>query len=638
MTDLVLLALFILLPVVAWCVSRSATLVVVSIALGIGLAGNLVQTTIALGMDWNIRSLQYLVLAMLFILVVLFAVVNRMAIPLRGMSVQRQFVVLGIPALAIGLFLILMRLLAPDSPGSLSAVGYLINHPLAEDNAKWLNLTSQLAQGTDITFNGYAGGPLLLVMSVVAALISVLSTVMLGGINEVAVATNTLLGTQFLFIALIPFAFAPFAERGFLGAGLPSRRIPTVAIWTGMFVVFLASSVITSYGHLSLQFVLLVLILCGSVFLMEFPFMVKLASALVVVTTASVWLPLNVLAFGIIVVGIGVALWRKSVAGILLVAITALVSWDAVFSSALYVFGIGNTGSSQSASTGESGGESGGEAAGEIVRPTGEIASSTHLFEAPGGTEVVGPALGILAVIAILTVVWLFVRHRPGFSWGTSAPLLPIVVFGAYTLLITLGDSVITGQAPNYGAQKIMFAFIVMTIAIALPIALTVFENQLLQGMAIGSVVVLLTVDSILPRAISALSPILWPTVDSAQPQYWSGAEVNGTGKQPIAGSPVACLTAPPESQVPTALPYGQESYSCTRLLLGLNALEGKAGYLPDWLQTDWLSNRVNWADLYEALDTSTGEISSRTVIQMGSDRQLVGFQPWSSLLSRNAP
>ena len=633
MTDLVLLALFILLPIVAWSVSRSATLVVVSIALGIGLAGNLVQTTIALGIDWNIRSLQYLVLAMLFILVVLFAVLNRMAIPLRGMSVQRQLVVLGVPAVAIGLFLILMRLLAPDSPGPLSAVGYLINHPLAEDNAKWLNLTSQLAQGSDITFNGYAGGPLLLVMSVVAALISVLSTVMLGGINEVAVATNTLLGTQFLLIALIPFAFAPFAERGFLGAGLPSRKIPAVATWTGMFVVFLASSVITSYGHLSLQFVLLVLILCGSVFLMEFPFMVKLASALVVVTTASVWLPLNVLAFGIIVVGIGVALWRKSVLGILLVAVTALVSWDAVFSSALYVFGIGNAGSSESASTGESGGE----AAGEIVRPTGEIASSTHLFQAPGGTEVVGPALGILAVIAILTVVWLFVRHRPGFRWGTSAPLLPIMVFGAYTLLITLGDSVITGRAPNYGAQKIMFAFIVMAIAIALPIALTVFENQVLRGLAIGSVVVLLTVDSLLPRAISALSPVLWPTVDSAQPQYWSGAEVNGTGKQPIAGSPVACLTAPPESQVPTALPYGQESYSCTRLLLGLNALEGKAGYLPDWLQTDWLSNRVNWADFYEALDASTGVISNRMVIQMGSNRQLVGFQPWSSLLSRNA-
>ena len=232
-----LLGLYMLLPLLAWWISRSATLVVVSTALGIGLAGNLVQTTIALGLDWNVRGLQYLVLAV-FVLVLLKAtVMNRMGISLGGMTGSRQFIVLGIPALAIGAFLILMRLMAPDSPGSLTAVGYLINHPLAEDNAKWLNLTSQLAQGSDISFNGYAGGPLLVVMSAVAALIAVLSTIMLGGVNEVAVATNTLLGTQFLLIALVPFAFAPIAERGFLGGGLAARRVPAAAIWTGMFVV-----------------------------------------------------------------------------------------------------------------------------------------------------------------------------------------------------------------------------------------------------------------------------------------------------------------------------------------------------------------------------------------------------------------
>jgi hypothetical protein len=50
-----------------------------------------------------------------------------------------------------------MRLAAPGSPTPLSAVGYLVNHPLAEDNAKWLHLGAQLADGRDIVFNGYAG-------------------------------------------------------------------------------------------------------------------------------------------------------------------------------------------------------------------------------------------------------------------------------------------------------------------------------------------------------------------------------------------------------------------------------------------------------------------------------------------------
>ena len=272
------------------------------------------------------------------------------------------------------------------------------------------------------------------------------------------------------------------------------------------------------------------------------------------------------------------------------------------------------------------------------MQSTGEIASSTHLFQAPGGTEVVQPSLGILAIVAVLAVVWLFVINRPPFSWRSTGPLLPLMVFGLYTLVITVGDAVITGGAPHYGGQKIMFAFVILVIAVTLPVALTVFENQVLRGLAIGAVVVLLSVDSILPRALSALSPILWPAVDSASPQYWSGAEVNGSASQSVASLPVACLTTPPQSELPTALPFGQESYSCTRLLLGLNALEGKSGRLPEWLQTDWFSNRANWNEYFDALNTSTDSIANRTVIQMGANRELVGLQSWSSLLGRNAP
>ena len=54
------------------------------------------------------------------------------------------------------------------------------------------HLTAQLADGRAIEFSGYAGGPLLLVMAVMAALISVLSMALLGGVSEVAVAANTL--------------------------------------------------------------------------------------------------------------------------------------------------------------------------------------------------------------------------------------------------------------------------------------------------------------------------------------------------------------------------------------------------------------------------------------------------------------
>ncbi len=620
MTQFIFVVLFTLLPILAWWISRNATLVVVSIALGFGLAGNLVQTTIAFGMGWTVYGLQLLVLAVLLIIVLMVTWLSRRAVVSLG-SRRRQFLVLGVPALMIGVGLIVLRLMAPDSAGALTAVGYLINHPLAEDNAKWLHLTSQLAQGSEIAFNGYAGGPLLLVMSVVASLISVLSVIMLGGVNEVAVATNTLLGTQFLLIAVIPFVFAVFAQGKFKGLKDTKRLVPVAATWTAMFVLVLASAVVTSYGHLSLQFIFLVLVLWAGVFLLETPFLLRLSATLVIATSASVWLPLNVLGFAIIVAALVVVIRRRSAIGALLAIVTAAVSWDAIFSSALYVFGYGGASSGADAEA-----------------PTGEIAASTHLFEAPGGTEVVAPVLGVLAALAVLIVAWVYLRKQGDQSWKTAIPFLPIAVFGAYTLLITIGDAIITGGAPHYGGQKIMFAFVIMALAVTLPLALMLFESSVLLGLAIGAVLILLTVDSILPRALSALSPVLWPTVNANAPQYWAGAEVNGNADQPISKSPIACFTLPPASTVPTALPFGQDSYACTRLLIGLNALEGKAGTLQNWLQTDWMSNRTNWDEFYDSLAKSTQPLATRSAIVMGDEKQLLGLQPWGLVLSRNTP
>jgi hypothetical protein len=126
--------------------------------------------------------------------------------------------------------------------------------------------------------------------------------------------------------------------------------------------------------------------------------------------------------------------------------------------------------------------------------------------------------------------------------------------------------------------------------------------------------------------------------VNASAPQYWAGAEVNGKADQPISDSPIDCFTVPPVSTVPTALPSGQDSYACTRLLIGLNALEGKAGSLRNWLQTDWMSDRTNWDEFYESLVDSTQPLAARSVIVMGAERQLLGLQTWGLVLSRNAP
>jgi hypothetical protein len=95
-------------------------------------------------------------------------------------------------------------------------------------------------------------------MSVVNAGVSVLSMVLLGGVNQVAVVLNTVIGAQHLMMILAPVAFAPLVER-WTSSKVP--RIPLPLIWTGALILTLVTSVLTEYGHLSLQFVVILLVL-----------------------------------------------------------------------------------------------------------------------------------------------------------------------------------------------------------------------------------------------------------------------------------------------------------------------------------------------------------------------------------------
>lgn len=619
MVDVLLAVAFIALPIAAWLVSRRLTPLVIALVFGFGIAGNIAQTTIALGWPWHVRTLQITTLVVM-LGVLGWAVWSRSRGGSRG-DLRRAFVVVVVPVLVLGVFLIAMRLMA-DGAGPMSAVGYFINHPLAEDNAKWLHLSAQLADGREISFNGYAGGPLLLLMSVMAALMSVLSMVLLGGVNEVAVAANTVLATQFLLIALVPFAFAPLARR--------KLNLPAPLVWAGMLVLALASAVITSYGHLSLQFVLPILVAWILVFVTGCPPRQRLLMTLAIVTLASVWLPLNVLGiallFGALVYSIVARRWVE----LAVVVVTAVVTWDALFSSAAYLLGW-DVGVNALVDALPFIGEAG-EGAPAVAQ------SSVHLFEAPGGTEIVGPLLGGLAVMAVLATVWLL-RGRGATERGVVLRLAPVVVLTAYTLAVVGADAISTGRAPNYGANKLSFTLVIAVLAALLPLALTVFDNgvsgmTILRWFAVGGVVVLLSADTLLPRALSALSPVLWPAVNAQNPQYWSIAEVRTQGEQPLTSLPVACLFTP-QGASPTALPLGQESYACTRLLVGLSGLEGRTGLLPAVIQDDWLSNRSTWPDRVAAVRETSNAILDRSVIVMTPEGGVSGITTVGQLLSR---
>ena len=159
----------------------------------------------------------------------------------------------------LALLLTAVRVLAPSD--LLQSVGYLITQPVGEDNAKWLRPAAELASGAPVDTFSAVGGPLLLVMALAAAIASALSSLMLGGVNEVAVSANTILLSQAILIAIAPFALAPLFE-GRLTRWTPTGercavRCHCPSACSAVALVASASVLVTQFGHLTLQYVLL---------------------------------------------------------------------------------------------------------------------------------------------------------------------------------------------------------------------------------------------------------------------------------------------------------------------------------------------------------------------------------------------
>jgi hypothetical protein len=391
------------------------------------------------------------------------------------------------------------------------------------------------------------------------------------------------------------------------------------------------------FGHLSLQFVLILTVLWAAAFLVAAPRRLLLMTTLSIATTASVWLPLNVLGIVLLAIAIVVTVRARDWRGLGLVLITLLVTFDSLFSSVLYLLGINI--SFGSADAGDASPSFSGSSLVSI--DTGDtVASSTLLFQSPGATEIAQPLLAGLALLALIGAV--VVVQRLGVARGV-ARFFPALALIVYFVVISSGDAVMSGSAPNYGSNKFGFAVAITLAAAYVPIAAMVFDTSERRMTAVrwilaASVRVVLTLDTLLPRALSTLSPKLWVGVDSGAPAYWTAAEVKDRPDQPLASQPVACLFVPPQVSVPSSLPLGQESYSCTRLMLGMTGLEGQAGSLVPWLALDWTTQRTHWDEVYPDLLIGTSAISDRQVISMDTNGGIAGFTTMREILTRNVP
>ena len=638
---------FLAIPAWTYWRMRSVSWLVIAVAGSIGIFGAIISFTHDRGHSFTQVQLQWFLLVSLSAILIVSFIWPKRPVT-RG--VKRQFLTVWLPLLVLAFLLFYITTLLTEEVAFLRPVGYLIGHGEAEDNAKWLDFTAQWAAGGQIDQGVPLGGPLQLVLTFVGTLMSAASSVLLGGINQVAVAANTVVFGQFFLAISAPLVLAPLAEQRFKG-----KSIPAPFIWLGGLVTTGAALVVINNGHLTLQFAFLAIGLWSAVYLSEVAIpRAKLVASLATAAAITVWLPLNGLAV-VILLGwffvfarhafrnglgqldwIGVALW----------AIVTVGVFQPIASSMNYVF---DTDILVSAGV-----PGGGMVASALIPQLGIFTglADTGLFAAAGGTESVGALLGILAVASVFAAGAYLRGSSKNEGKDLYVRFTPIGAVTSFALAIYVLDFWITGGGPNYGSQKFTFLVVVAATTTSLPLALMLLDPDarskmsVLRWMGVGGVVFLLTLDSIVPRAVAIARPENWsPPIpfNNISGGYWWPADVNGLSNQPIESNPVACVYLPngataPSALVPSGLSDAQRVYACTRQLAGLSGVDTDAQPIVDWLRREWYTNTPAWEPAYANLTQLPDFVLDRPVILLDEGSNVIGLEPLRALLERYKP
>jgi hypothetical protein len=646
--DFAFLIAYLALLVVSYVWVRSVSWLAIATAFSGTAFGLLVSFADEHGHHWTRVELQ--VVLLLSLLVVTGFALRRGRLQLA--PIRRQFLAIIIPfvILLVGFFVI--TTFWTDVPAFLRPVGFLISHVSAEDNAKWLDFTSQFATGEPIIQSVTMGGPLELYLTFVGTLMGVISQVFLHGYNEVAVAANAVVFGEFLLVVLAPFALAPLVEARLRSRDGSNRtRIPVPFIWLSILALASTVLLVTAYGHMTYQFTLIVCTLWAVTFLSQVKIKrARLITSLVVAGAMTVWFPLNMTALVVmaawlvILVSRGI---RQGRAGFDIPAFVAwlffaICLWSPIKSSLVYLL---------TPAVSASGGSSGGGLVSAFA-PIRQLVQTgldgSGLFASNGGTEQTQPILALLAVVSVIGAVAFLSQQSVARETSVYRRFAPVGLLAFFALAIYALDFWSTGSGPHYGSMKFTFMASVVALTACAPFALMLLDRRAggrmtpMRWIAIAAVIYLMVIDSFLPRAISAARPEQWsPPIPFDNPMsYWSPAEVNGTGNQSIAGNPVGCVYLPQGAKAPSALLVSQLSdpqrvYSCTRILAGLSGQDAQAQPVVDWLRREWLSNQGAWEGVRGYLEAMPDEVKDKQMILLDDGSNVIGLSSIRYLLEK---
>jgi hypothetical protein len=638
MGDILYLIAFLALPVISYLWVRSLTWLAIWIFAASALVGSFIDFTIDMGRLWDLPSLKNAVLVTLVIVAVAAFLSRSLK---RTTSVKIQMLSIGAPIVVALLFVVLSRVLAIGHAGPWSAVGVFVQRIFSEDSAKWLDFAGQLMSGGFIDQAVPMGGPLQLAVVFTATIFSVISTLAFGGVNQVYVASNSILFLQFGLAALSPIVLAPLAEMRLKDGG-KRIRIPAPALWVGGLALMAGSFAVSGLGHLTFQYSMLVVGLWFAVFLAgsHVPHARVLTSVSVAVLLV-VWFPMLAISIVLYIALIGYFIYSlankrsfKSLAlPIAMTILTLVFTWQSLVSTFTYIFELDSTVASGAAFN------AGGVSAGALI-------PALVLLNSQGGTE---QATALLTILALLTLVLAlrYLNRIFGSAQRTAVAFAPIALIGAFALALQVLGTWYAGSGPNYGALKMTFFIVILTITVTTPFAVMELDRSRTSGRfpgltpvrvgALAGIVFVLAIDGLLTRAVTYVSPEQWPSTDLNR-NYWWPAEVRPVADQSIASNPIGCVYLEPGDEVPTVLKDGQRMYACTRILAGLSGMDTIAQPLVDFQRREWLTNQEAWLDEYPRLLNLPPEVLAKKMILISGNNDVVGLESIDALMQRYKP
>ena len=563
------------------------------------ISGVAVQTLDLLGLDLH----QNLISAIGTVVLVMFTVREFGTEPTKVVKISRKPLLFLLPSVLVGTLVVVSRLMADgQKSGSLSNINFI----RGEDDAKWLNVISQLLSGNHVVV-GNVGGVCVSFLSGVVSFARTLFPLFSLSTNEVSLVIDCLIVAQFLLVLALPLVIMSVYRSEMalneIWAILPIHTVVSLFLMS-------ASSQFMSVGHLSAQLVLVFGLSAAVHYVSPVDDHIgqsddrKTVGLVLVLGVTTSWLPLQVLSI-VPSVFLGVFVTKAM--------ITRRVSArNFHWIGASLVLTVGGL---------------------LVARNTMIYLSSnkntiTNLLSATGATQVHTTLVIFLAMASIVLAAVFVPRAGPQ---SVSSAVWLVVTIAAVLMVFVMADYVRTGKS-NYGTQKLIYLTLTVIVgALLIPGVISLIgrtSSDVRTGalLAFSSALALgLVMDGSLLPWLELVKTSQWHSTASVADSPWARFTLSTDDSElTLETIPVACAIKKADSRVP-ALDW--TTYACTRFLTSIAGLESSAGPLVEWqLRNDWEKSKGYLLELPD-------EILDRNLIFIDESSKFVGLAPIRSIL-----